>query len=225
MRDAVINWLSGKNYHRDGGEGASLKGVLSHLGMPVGLRYHSDVSQKKHFIMSNAASPRILRYLKNREYAMCPPLDIMTLLSTTTVIDNIVQGSQIHWSRTLESIHGVNNKLESFGAFPKHYNGRTFISDGGWTTGMWGKENELTVILFRMHRPKAQKYPYLACGIHRNDIAELKSNPEWVNLDGSWFGTKDKTEFTLFKISRVDSIPIDLTARPQVVALCRRAGR
>ena len=212
MKRAIRQWMGGQDYHHPDEPVSSFKGVLSYRGLPTGLCYYSLVTGRRHQIISEDADARVRRFLKNREFV--EHANIKALIDA--VHENPRALSPVGTDAlVLRHINTINSLMKAIGSPRPFRSGDEYIS--AERTMDWepnknrDMQNELTVLLYRLQTEGTEPFPYLVKSLHPRDTETMRGTAGWRPLGSDWFATRDLMEFTLFKIGRVKSLPLEIS--------------
>lgn len=201
MKKAIRAWMSGKDFYDPSDPiCSSHNGVLNLRGLPVGICYYSHATGRRHQIIAEDCDERVRRYLKDRRFVEHP-----RLYSIVEPMMTKPSPADIAWNNAaIHHINSINALLSVIGSPPAYRSGRDFIPDDN------AAADDLSIILLQMAYKKSPPIPYLVQGQCNTDILTIAVSPSWIPLGKAWYGTRDLMEFTLFKIGRIKSRPIEL---------------
>ena len=204
VKHAIRQWMSGENYYDARNPiCSSFSDILNYRGVPVAFCYHSRVTEKRHYIVGNNCPDRVMRYLKRRD---CIEVGEEGVRLAINVVNHNFRRRSMNDTWIAGYVREVNTFMRQIGGPAMFKSGEDYI--GG--RDQKGLADKLTVMLYRMEQSKSPPVPYVVKALHDSDIETLSSTERWISLGDNWFGTRDLGEFTLFKIGRVNSIPIEV---------------
>lgn len=201
MKKVIRLWMGGQDFYDPANpECSSFGGILNYRGLAVGFCYRSYVTGRHYQILDGKCPEQIVRYLKGRKYATVPDI---TITIAVMRIDQAILYRKSH------RIRKANTYIKNLEMPLPFRTGDEFLKGcpdaDAWL--VWA--DELTVLIYDSQKNKAPLPPYLVTPLCETDKKTIQDG-KWRRIDENWVGTKDLTDFIMFKISCIKSIAIEI---------------